>query len=62
MKIKNGEQLYIIRKYVAAKSAAQAISLDKKTPVMDVWVDEDFKKTQAGPSAIGFIDYRCDNA
>jgi len=38
-------KIYIIRKYIKAKSAKQAINLDKKYPVDDVWVDEDFKKT-----------------
>lgn len=58
MKLKKGEQVYIIRKYLAAKSASDAISKDKKTPVTDVWVDEEFKKTQTGATSIGFIDYR----
>lgn len=58
MKIKDGEKLFIVRKYIIAKDAQQAIRKDKITPVSDVWVDEDFKKTQSGPSAIGFVDYR----
>lgn len=58
MKLKKGEQVYVVRKYITAKSASDAISKDRKTPVMDVWVDEEFKKTQTGATAIGFIDYR----
>ena len=38
-----------------AKSASHAIKLDKTTPVDDVWMDEDFKKTLT--SAIGFSHY-----
>lgn len=58
MKIKPNHSLFVVRKYIVAKNASDAIKLDKKTPVSDVWIDEDFKKTVSGPSAIGFIDYR----
>jgi len=50
--MKEPYKLYIVRKYIKAKSAKEAIMLDKKTPVDDVWVDEEFKKTLT--SAIGF--------
>ena len=29
-----------MRKYILAKSAAEAIKLDKSTPVDDVWVED----------------------
>jgi len=35
---------YIIRKYVMASSAQEAIKLDKKYKPQDVWIDEDYKK------------------
>jgi hypothetical protein len=41
--------VYIIRKYVLANSALEAIKLEKNKPVDDVWIDEESKKT------IGFI-------
>lgn len=60
MKIKPDDKLFIVRKYIIAKDALSAIKKDKTTPVSDVWIDEEFKKTQTGASAIGFIDYRAD--
>jgi len=47
---------YIIRKYITAKSALGAIRKDKKTPVHDCWIDEDFKKQQNQElaSCVGF--------
>jgi len=51
-----GDKLFVIRKYIFAKSAVDAIKKDKTTPVEDVWVDDDFKKTISGASAIGFLD------
>lgn len=46
---------YIIKKYVMAKSALGAIRLDKKTPVHDCWIDEDYKKqNQQLESCIGY--------
>ena len=46
------KKLYIIRKYILARSAAEAIALDKKRPVDDCWLDEDFKKMNT--NKIGF--------
>jgi hypothetical protein len=53
-----GEKLFVVRKYILAKSAIEAIRKDKLAPVDDVWIDEEFKKTSPGASAIGFVDYR----
>lgn len=52
------EKLFIIRKYIMAVSAAQAIKKDKVTPVDDCWVDDEWKKGNEGrlENAIGFID------
>jgi len=33
---------FIVRKYVFAKSAQEAIRLEKRTPVHDCWVNQDF--------------------
>lgn len=44
MKNKNTDKRFIVRKYIMAQSAADAIKKDKLAPVFDVWVDEDFKK------------------
>lgn len=44
--------LYVIRKYIMADSAMDAIRLDKKKSVDDVWLDDESKKQL--PSAIGF--------
>ena len=52
--MKSGDKLFVIRKYILAKSASDAIRKDKTTPVDDVWVDDDFKKSSTGASAIGF--------
>ena len=48
-------KMYIVRKYIKAISAAQAIKKDKDTPVHDCWVADDWK-TDHLASAIGFDD------
>lgn len=54
-KKKDIKQLYIVRKYIWAKNAQQAIKLDKKFLPNDVWVDDEWKKTSNQPhDAIGF--------
>lgn len=56
MKKPNKDKLFVVKKYIKAKSAAEAIRKDKTTPVDDVWVDEDWKKTNTNlPDAIGFV-------
>lgn len=48
-------KLFIIRKYVWADSAKEAIKADSKTDVADCWLDEDWKKAQGQtPEIIGF--------
>lgn len=37
------KKLFIIRKYIFAKNAKEAIRLDKKAPVDDVWIDENYR-------------------
>lgn len=50
------DKLFVVRKYIMAKSAIQAIKKDKITPVEDVWIDEEWKKGNMSSlqSAIGF--------
>lgn len=54
--MKPKEKMFIVRKYITASSAAQAIRRDKTHPVDDVWIDEEWRKnniTQLPPS-VGF--------
>lgn len=37
-------KLFVVKKYVYATSAVQAIKLEKKQKPDDVWVDDDWKK------------------
>lgn len=50
-------KLFVVRKYVMAKSAQEAIRKEKIAPVDDVWIDEDWKRKGAErlESAIGFV-------
>lgn len=52
-------KLYLIKKYVMAKSAEEALKKEPKIKPDDVWVDEEWKKLQEEKptrmeSAIGF--------
>lgn len=38
------QKRFIIRKYIWAKNVSEAIKLDKKTEVMDAWLDDDWKR------------------
>ncbi len=49
-------KLFVVRKYIMASSAIQAIRKDKTSPVDDVWVDEDFKKDNLKKTIEGFKD------
>ena len=51
-------KVYIVRKYIKATNAAQAIRKDKTTPVHDVWISEEWKEKQHQhlTNAIGFDD------
>lgn len=54
--MKNKEKLYVVRQYVRATSAEDAIRKSRKTPVDDVWVDDKWKEGNAKSlaEAIGF--------
>ena len=47
------QKMFIIKKYIMATSAKEALKKDLKTPADDVWVDDDWKKDHLA-SAIGF--------
>lgn len=49
-------KMYIVRKYIMATSAGQAIRKDKTTPVHDAWVSDDWKGDQSRnlADAIGY--------
>jgi len=50
------DKMFILRKYVKAENAAQAIRREKKIPVHDVWIDDEWRKNQKDnlADAIGF--------
>jgi hypothetical protein len=61
---KNNLKMFTVRKYIMAGSAQEAIRKDRKTPVQDVWIDDEWKKGSQNElaSAIGFhIETRDDN-
>lgn len=37
---KQPKKIYIVRKYILAKDAKEALRLDKVTPVDDVWAED----------------------
>jgi len=51
--MKEKPKMYIVRKYIKAVSAMEAIKKDKKTPVHECWVEEKWSEKEL-PSAIGF--------
>lgn len=49
------QKLFVVKKFIWATSAKQAILKDKQAPVDDVWVDEKWKEGQQNlPDAIGY--------
>lgn len=40
------EKQFVIRKYVMAKSAAEALKKEKRIPADDCWVSEEWLKSQ----------------
>jgi len=57
MKKKEKPKMYIVRKYIKALSAVDAIKKEKDTAVHDVWIDEKWSEKEL-PAAIGFDDGR----
>ncbi len=52
-KVVEKEKLYVVKKYIRARSAQHAIALERAIPVHDVWVEEDWKKSGLA-DAVGF--------
>ena len=53
--MKNTKKLFVVRKYVWAETALQALHREKKQQCDDVWIDDEWKKNQQSPKdAIGF--------
>ncbi len=54
--MKTPEKRYIVKKYIMATSAQQALRKERKVRPDDVWIDEDWKKDNQTElvSAIGF--------
>ena len=50
------KKLFVVRKYIMAESVAQALSLERKKPAEEIFVDDDWKKANAEESKepIGF--------
>lgn len=53
---KNQLKKFVIRKYIFATSAIEGIKKDRRSPVDDVWIDEDWKKLNSENTSkqIGF--------
>lgn len=45
---------FIVRKYIMAASAEEAIKKDKRSPVSDVWVDDEWMKESTRKEIAGF--------
>lgn len=56
MKSHSPYKMFIIKKYVRARSASEAIKLDRTIKPDDVWIDEDWRRNQSDrlADAIGF--------
>lgn len=52
------KKLYITRKYIIAESINEAIRLDKKTQIDDIFLDDDWRKEQNNrkESSTGFLE------
>lgn len=54
---KSNAKLYVVRKYIKATSAAEALRLEPSHKPDDVWVDDDWKRlaNTEREAAIGFM-------
>ncbi len=50
------KKMFVVRKYVMARDAREAIAIERSRAVDDVWVDDEWKKEHQGreSNAIGF--------
>jgi hypothetical protein len=55
-KSKPQNKMFVIKKYVMAPNAREAIKRERKVEVDDLWVDEDWRKNKSDrlADAIGF--------
>ena len=53
---KKGQKMFVVRKYIMASSAKDALRKEKKTEPDDVYIDTDWQKGQSNQlaNAIGF--------
>lgn len=51
------KKLFIVRKYVTASSAAEALRIEKRVSPDDIWLDDDWKKAQpnGGTDVMGIV-------
>ena len=56
MKKKFKEKMFVVKKYIMAKNAQDALRKEKNHPADDCWVDEEWRKNKTDnlASAIGF--------
>lgn len=56
------DKLFVIKKYVRALNAAQALRKERRQPADDCWVDEEWRKnnTDKLADAIGFSVHKKD--
>lgn len=48
------KKMFVVRKYIMASTAKEAIKLDKNTEVDDVWIDTDWQKNNMCQPIEGF--------
>lgn len=53
---KKEEKMFVVKKYIMASSAKDALRKEKKHPADDCWIDEEWRKNKTDnlASAIGF--------
>jgi len=56
MKIKQPQKLFIVKKYIMASSAHEALKKERRVRPDDVWVDDEWKKEKGNrlESVIGY--------
>lgn len=54
--MKKKEKMFVVKKYIMASSAKEAMRKESKVPADDCWVDDEWRKNKTDnlASAIGF--------
>jgi len=62
-KKKNSYKQFIVRKYIMARTAREALKIEKTVSADEVWVDEEWKKIQENSISenFGFINKNKDS-